>query len=560
MNKIKLSLLVTLGLLLSLLMAACSTNDESDKATNQTEKSASKKEDVEQVFNLINGDTIPTMDSALASDVYALDFLNASMEGLYRLGEDSKLTPGIAKDHTISKDGMTWTFDLREDAVWSNGDPVTAHDFVYAWQRVIDPETGSEYGPYMMGDVIKNAKAINQGKLPVDKLGVKALDDYTLEVTLQKPIPYFQSLTAFGTFLPLNQEYVEAQGEQYGTSTDKLLFNGPFILKDWKSTATSWNLEDNPEYWDADAVKLEKITYDVVKDPQTAVDLYEKGKVDRAAISSDLVDKYASHEDFIVTPEPGLFYLKFNQNSSEALANKNIRKAMSKAINKQALVDEVLNNGSTVSSGFIPKEFVEHPKSGKGFREINGELVTYDAEKAQTLWKKGLKEIGKENVYIEILSSDSATTKTLTEYIANQLETNLPGLEVTLKQVPFEQRIELGTSGEYEVLLGGWAPAYPDPYTFLNVWLTDGANNNMGYSNPEYDELIKSTVNELALDPVKRFEAFLAAEKILAEDAAVAPLYQSARAQLISPKIEGVVTNPTGAVYEYKWAHAVPTE
>lgn len=556
MKSVKFGLLVALGLFLSLLMVACS-NGGSEKSSNESgEKSAeSAKQESKQVLHLLNGDTIPTMDSALASDIYAMEFLNSSMEGLYRFGEDSELEPGIAKDHKVSEDGLTWTFTLREDAKWSNGDPVTAHDFVYAWQRVVNPKTGSEYGPYMMGDVIKNAKAISKGEMPVEKLGVKAKDDYTLVVNLQTPIPYFKSLTTFGTFLPLNQEFVEKQGDKYGTSTETLLFNGPFKLENWESTSSSWNLVKNPDYWDAETVTLEKLTYNVVKDPQTAVDLYEKGKVDRAEVSSDLVDKYSSREDFTVTSEAGLFFLKFNQTASKALANQNIRKAMSKAINKQALVDEILNNGSTVSTGFLPKDFIKHPKTGEGFRKVNGDLVTYDVESAKKLWEKGLEEIGKQNVELDIVSSDSKTTKTMTEFLANQLEKNLPGLSITLKQVPFKQRIELGTSMNYDILLGGWSAAYLDPYTFSNVWLTDGANNNMGYSNSEYDELILSTVNDLALDPVKRFEAFLDAGKILAEDAAVAPLYQSARAQLISPKIKGVITNPVGAPYEYKWAH-----
>lgn len=281
MKSAKLSLLVALGLLLSVFLVACSSSEgDSKKPSNESsEKSAEQSDgEVKQVLNLINGDTIPTMDSALASDIFSMQFLSSSMEGLYRFGEDSELKPGIAKDHKISEDGLTWTFTLRENAKWSNGDPVTAHDFVYAWRRVINPETGSEYGPYMMGDVVKNATAINKGEIPVEKLGVEAKGDYTLVVHLQTPIPYFKSLTTFGTFLPLNQEFVEKQGDKYGTSTETLLFNGPFQLKNWESTASSWKLVKNPDYWDVETVSLKKLTYDVVKDPQTAVDLYEKGK------------------------------------------------------------------------------------------------------------------------------------------------------------------------------------------------------------------------------------------------------------------------------------------
>ncbi|ASK61986.1 peptide ABC transporter substrate-binding protein [Virgibacillus phasianinus] len=556
----KFSLLLALGLLLSVFMVACSSGDESSKDSGgdsdkgTEEKAAAEGEDVEQVLNLLESDTIPTMDVSMATDEIAFIYLGNTMEGLYRLGEDAKMTPGIAKDHTVSDDGLTWTFNLREDAKWSNGDPVTANDFVYAWQRAVDPKTGSEYGPYMMGGVIKNATKVNEGEMPVEKLGVKAKDDYTLVVTLEKPTPYFESLTAFGTFYPLNQKFVEAQGDKYATSSDTLLSNGPFVIKDWKSTSTSWNLVKNDKYWDAEAVNLNKLTFNVVKDPQVGVDLYEKGKVHRAGISSDLVDKYSSHDDFTITPEASLFYLKFNQTTSDALANVNIRKALSMSINKQALVDEVINNGSVVSNGFVPANFSFHPETGEDFREINGDLVTYDKEKAKELWEKGLKEIGKDKVSLEFLGGDGETTKIMNEYLANQMQSNLPGLDITLVQVPFEQRLEKDTNMDYQIQFSGWGPDYLDPYTWLNLWLTDGGNNKMGYSNPEYDKLVQSTVNELALEPVKRYEAFLEAEKILAEDAAVAPLYQSARAQLISPQYQGVINNPMGATYDYKWA------
>lgn len=546
-------LLLSLGLLLTVFIVACSN-------TSSTEENTKDNEEGQKELHLISSDTIPTMDAHMGTDVISFQFIGATKEGLYRLGDNLELKPGIAKDHTVSKDGLTWTFNLRDDAKWSNGDPVTAHDFVYAWQRAVNSETGSEYGPYLMGGVIKNATAINTGEKSLDELGVKAKGDYTLIVTLEKPTPYFKSLTTRSTFMPLNQKFIEKQGENYATSTDTLLFNGPFKLMNWESTASSWNLEKNPKYWDAETVQVEKMTFDVVKDPQTAIDLYESSKVDRVDLNSNLVDKYASHNDFAVTPETALYYLKFNQTTSDALANVAIRKALSKAIDKQSMVDELLNDGSIVSNGFVPQNFAKHPETGKGFREINGPLVTYDVEKAQTLWQKGLKEIGKEKVELELLSSDGEVTKTTTEYIANQLEKNLPGLSIELKRVPFEQRLHADTTMNYDIELAGWGPSYLDLYTWLDLWLTDGGNNKMGYSNKEYDQLVKSTVDEFALQPVKRFEAFLKAEKIAAKDATVAPLYQSGRSQLISPKIEGVISRPFGPKYEYKWTQVAPTE
>ncbi|ASK62753.1 peptide ABC transporter substrate-binding protein [Virgibacillus phasianinus] len=544
-------LLLAFGLLL-IILAACS-GDTEDKE-NKAEGAGDSTTEGKKVLNFTNPEAIPSMDPSLATDESSFIYLAATTEGLYRLDESAQPVDGIATDHTVSEDGLTWTFTLRDDAVWENGEPVTAHDFVYAWQRAVNPKTGSEYGPYMMNGVIKNATKVSAGEVPVEKLGVTAKDDYTLVVELENPTPYFETLTTFGTFLPLNQAFVEEQGDSFATSSDTLLANGPYTIENWKSTSSSWDLVKNEDYWDADTVKMDKLSFKVVKDPQTAVNLYTSGAVDRIDLTSDLVDKYKSHEDYVVTPDTFVYFMKFNQTTSEALANKNIRAAISRAFDKQALVDEILNNGSLVANGLVPANFTPMPESGEDFREVSGDLVTYDKEKAQEYWEKGLKEIGKDKVELELLTDDDATTKTMVEYIASQLSTNLPGLKINIKQVPKEQRLDLDTSMNYELQISRWGPDFLDPFTFMNLWTTDSGNNMMGYSNPEYDKLVNETATKLAMDNAARYQNFLEAEKVLFEDAAIAPIFQSSRAQLVSPKIKGVHVNPFGATYEYKWA------
>ncbi|MGG3687853.1 peptide ABC transporter substrate-binding protein [Caldifermentibacillus hisashii] len=550
MKKNKWSLLLAALLLVSTFLTACGGG--SDKSSGKGSK------DSEQVLRLMNADQIPTMDSSLATDTFAFQFLGESMEGLYRLGKDGKIEDGIATEHKVSADGLTWTFKLREDAKWSNGDPVTAHDFVYAWRRAVDPATGSEYGPYMMGGVIKNATAVNKGEVPVEQLGVRAEDDYTLVVELENPTPYFESLTTFGTYLPLNQKFVEAQGDKYATSTETLLFNGPFTLEKWTSTSNKWELVKNKNYWDKDSVKLDKITFVVVKDPQAGVDLYDKGQVDRAGLSSDLVDMYSSNDDFITIPQANVFYLKLNQvrnGEKTPLANVNIRKAIMMAVDKEAGVNEILNNGSIAANGLIPKDFVKVPGKDKDFRAASGDLAVYNKEEAKKYWEQGLKELGVTSVSLEFLGDDGENAKVFNEYVANQLKTNLPGLEITIKNVPFEQRLDLDTAEDYDIQFSGWGPDYLDPYTFLSLWVTDGPNNHMGYSNPEYDKLLQDAQTTLANDQDKRYEAMLQAEKILLEDAAIAPIYQRSLALLSSPKVHNIIANQVGADYEWKWAY-----
>ncbi|ASK63930.1 peptide ABC transporter substrate-binding protein [Virgibacillus phasianinus] len=543
------TLLLAFGLLLSILVAC------SDETGGKEGTKGESAEEGGKVLNLTNPDAIPTMDPSQASDESSFIYLAATKEGLYRLDNNAKPVDGIATDHTVSEDGLTWTFTLREDAEWENGDPVTAHDFVYAWQRAVDPKTGSEYGPYMMNGVIKNATKVSEGKVPVEKLGVTAKDDYTFVVELENPTPYFESLTTFGTFLPLNQAFVEEQGDKFATSTDTLLANGPYTIENWESTSSSWELVKNEDYWDADTVQMDKLTFEVVKDPQTAVSLYTSGAVDRVDLTADLVDKYKSHDDYVVTPGTFVYFIKFNQKANKALANTNIRAAIGRAFDKQALVDEILNNGSIVANGLVPANFTPMPESGEDFREVNGDLVTYDKEAAHEYWQKGLKEIGKDKLELELLSVDDKATKTMVEYIANQLSTNLPGLTIKLKQVPKELRLDLSSKMEYELQISRWGPDFLDPFTYMNLYTTGSGNNLMGYSNPKYDELVNETATTLAQDNAARYQNFLKAEKLLFEDAVIAPIYQSSRAQLISPKIEGVHVNPFGSTYEYKWAN-----
>ncbi|MCA0983809.1 peptide ABC transporter substrate-binding protein [Halobacillus yeomjeoni] len=555
-------LLLVLALVLSMFLAACSgggdegTSSEGEGSSDGGEKKEEKadSQDSEQVLNIMDSAEIPTMDSSLATDAVAFQFLGSTMDGLYRLGENGEVEPGIAKEHTVSEDGLTWTFTLREDAKWTNGETVTANDFVYAWQRAVNPETGSEYGPYMMGGVIKNAQSIADGDTPVEELGVKAVDEYTFEVVLEKPVPYFKSLTTFGTFLPLNQKFVEEQGDKYALEADTLVYNGPFKMTEWKH-GEGWTLEKNEDYWDAEAVKLEQINVKVVKDVATGVNLYETGEVDRAGLSAEFVDQYRSSDDFRILEEPVLFYLKFNQEANEILANVKARKAMQMVIDRQSMVDVILNNGSIPSGGDVPKNFVSHPETGEDFRDINGMLVEKNVEEAKKLWNEAKQEVGQDTVELGYLGGDSETAKNLDAYLKDQLE-QLEGLTVKVQAVPFKERIDRDKKMDYEIQFAGWGPDYIDPNTFLNMWVTGGGNNHTGYSSEEYDALIEKANTEFAKDPVKRFETFLEAEKMLIEqDAVLAPLYQRAKAQLWKPYVKGVIVNPMGPDFTYKHAY-----
>lgn len=543
--------------MLSSFLAACGGKDDDKDGDAGDGK-------VEQVLNVIESALIPEMDTVMASDTVSFTTMNNVMEGLYRINPDQEIVPGMADgDPDVSEDGTVYTFKIREDAKWSNGDPVTAHDFVYAWQRAIDPELASPYGSYMMSGKIKGAAEITEAaaqkqEYNLDDLGVKAIDEKTLEVTLEIPIPYFQSLMSFPTFFPQNQKFVEEQGDKYAQKAENLLYNGPFVLEDWDgATDADWTYVKNETYWDADTVKLEKVQWNRLDNPQASVNAFETGEADvTSKLSSDVVPQYEGDERLVNWLEPTIFWLKMNQDH-EALANPNIRRAIAQGINKEDYVNGVLNNGSIVANYAVPDKFVTLEETGKDFREINGnELLPYDLEAAKESWSKGLEELGVDSVEVRYLTDDTENAKKTGEYIKNQLEKNLEGITVVVEAVPFSVRIDRQRQQDYDLQLHGWGPDYLDPMTFSDLWLTGGDNNKMSYASEKYDQLIKDAQTTLAQKPVERFEALAEAERVLLEeDAAIAPLYQRSSNVLVSEKVKNFTYHLVGPEYSYKWTY-----
>ncbi|QHE60995.1 peptide ABC transporter substrate-binding protein [Rossellomorea vietnamensis] len=546
--KKKFSFLLVLLLALSTFLAACGGDKETDSEEGSGAGGSDEKK--EQVLNLLEASEIPSMDSTLATDAVSFNVMNNVLEGLYRLGENDEAVLGMAAEEPqISEDGKTYTFKIR-DAKWSNGDPVTANDFVYAWKKALNPDTGAEYA-YIMYD-IKNAAKVNAGDLPVDELGVKAVDDKTLEVQLETPVPYFKALLSFATFYPQNQKFVEEQGDKFGLEADTVVYNGPFTLSEWKHEQ-SFKLSKNEDYWDAENVKLKEVNFNIVKDTATGVNLYETNKADIAGLSAEFVDKYKSDENFKTRAETSVYFLRLNQ-GNEVLKNVNARKAIDSAYDKQGMVDVLLNNGSIPAYYLVPKDFVTGP-DGTEYREAVGDFGEFDPKKAADYWAKAKEELGKDSIELELLNYDSDSSKKIGEFLKEQLEQNLEGLTVKIKAQPFKQKLELETKGQYDFSFAGWGPDYPDPMTFVDMFVTDGAHNQMGYSNPEYDKKIEQAKGELLDDLDARWQAMIDAEKILFEDQAISPMYQKGVSYLERPYVKNVLRHSFGADNSYKWAY-----
>lgn len=556
MRKSKLSFLLALSLVLSMFLAACYGGGDSSEPAKEGNGEGGETA-APQVLNVLETAEIPTMNTIMAQDAVAFNVMNQVFEGLYRLDEENQPTPGMAEgEPEVSEDGTVYTFKLR-DAEWSNGTPVTANDFVYAWQQAVNPDNATPYGAYMMNGVIKGATEVSEGA-SLDTLGVVAKDEKTLEVTLERPVPYFMSLMTFPTFYPLNQEYYESQGEAYATNSDTMIYNGPFTLTDWNGTGLSWKYQKNDSYWDAETVQLSQINVEVVKEPGTAVNLYETGETDRAGLSGEYAAQYANHEDLKKVLEPTVFYFKYNQERNGAatpLANENIRKAISLAVDKEAMVENILANGSIAYGQLVPKEFTFHPETNEDFATNNADVALgYDLEKAKEYFATGLEELGQDAISLEILGGDTEASKNMHAYLKNQLETNLEGLTVSVSEVPFKIRLDRDTNEDYDIQVAGWGPDFQDPMTFVDLFVTDGGHNHSNYSNAEYDQLVEDAKTTLSGDVNARWEAMVQAERILLEEAAFGPLYQRAAAILQQDYVKNLIEHPFGADFSYKWA------
>jgi len=552
-GKAKWSILLSLLLVFSLVLAACSSSGSSSDKKDKNTKTSSN-DNYKQVMNLAETEEIPTMNTTIADDQVSFIVFNQVYEGLYTMNEKDELVPALAVgDPQIEKQGSdyVYTFKLQPNAKWSNGDPVTANDFVYAWQKVVDPKTkGASYNYLFPTLGIKNAQEIIDGKMPPDQLGVKAVDDHTLEVTLTKEVPYYKSLFAFPTFFPQNKKFVESQGKNYGLEVENCVFNGPYVLDSWDHNE-GWVYKKNPTYWDKDNVHIDQINVKVVKDLQARINLYMGGKIDAVGLSKNWVAKYSDRDDFRKKLGTSVYYFKFNE-KNKYLKNPNIRKAISMGWDRQAYVDKLLNNGSVVATGLIPGGFVK-TADGKDFREANGDLQNYDLEKAKEYWQKGLDELGVKNVELEILAYDGPDYKQNITYIANQLQKNLPGLKLKINQQEFKVMLDLEDNLKYDIATAGWGPDYQDPMTFLDMFTTGNGNNQMAYSNPEYDKLIKEA-GEKADDPAARDQLLLQAEKILIQDdAALGLMYQSGGASLVQPYLVNFASHPFGPDYSFKF-------
>ncbi|MBT9064304.1 peptide ABC transporter substrate-binding protein [Lactobacillus delbrueckii subsp. bulgaricus] len=546
MSNFKKLLTATVAVSGAFLLAACS------KTATKSAKPVSSS-GYEKSINWMTTSELESLDPAKADDTASEEQIANTYEGLYRLGENSKTVPGVATKSTTSKDSLTWTFYLRKDAKWSNGDPVTAEDFVYAWRRQVDPKTASSQVNNYEG--IKNAIKISEGKKKPSSLGVKAEGKYKLVVTFEKKIPYFKVVTAI-SLKPLDSKAVKKYGKRYGTKSAYAVYNGPFKSVGWTGSNLTWKLSKNPYYWDKKAVKLETINYSVQKTPSTDYNLYQTGKLDAAILDTQAAKSMKGKKGYRVLTLGNTTYLCYNYKKKKIFRNANLRRAISMAINRKQLLSTIgtyNTQAKTFSATNVVLDGKNFAQEAESANSSVNKYVEYDLKSARSYFKKALKELGVKKVSFTLMADDDDSYKKQTEFIQSALTEAFGGkMTVSVNNLPKTTRVSRQIANNFDVVLGGLTSDFPDPYHFL-AYMQSGQTYNFGkWSNKEYDKAVKAS---LTMDKTKRRKALLKAEKILIDQEAISPLYHMGQAWMIRPNIKNLVFN--GEYPDFKTTYAV---
>lgn len=569
--KKRINIFLTIVFACMLVISGCTTtgnqaegDKEEGKSNSSVEISAGKK-----VLRTNNHSEPGALHPGLAEGTHDSWIIDHVFEGLLTKDPDGKLVPGMADTWETSEDGLTWTFHLKDGVTWSNGDLLTAHDFVYAWKFALDPNTAATYAYqfyYLVGaeeynqvgaDVLAKyneevAKAEEEGNEPPEKpviseeqlaparekVGVKALDDKTLEVKLKQATPYFLDLTSFRCFFPINQKVAESNPDWY-KEAETFVSNGPFKLTGWKHKETI-TLSKNESYYDASSIKLDEVLLYILEDQNTAWQMYETGEIDLlddlpAEVTGKLIEEQRA--DFHNAAELSTYYYNFNADV-KPFNNPKIRKAFSMAIDRNTITEHVSQGGQMPAYGVVPPGM---PDVSGDFRENGGELFEENFEEAKKLLEEGLAEEGlKEIPEITLLYNTSEVHKVIAEAIQEMWRKNLGVENVKLENVEFQVKLDREKSGDYMVSRAGWVGDYVDPMTYLDLWLTDGPYNDVNYSNPEYDELVMRAKTNM--DPAVRMDAMHKAEEILMNDMPIVPIYFYTRPHVYKENITGIFT------------------
>ncbi len=497
-----------------------------------------------KVLNWVAPGEVTTFDSGKTYDVISSEEIGFIVEPLYRLNSNNEALPALAvAAPEISEDGLTVTFSIRDNAAFSDGTPIVAADVVYAAQRVVNPATGSQSAKNL--SYIKNASEIVDGTLPVEDLGIKALSDTEIEITLVAPNPFIDKELTTVLLAPVNKEFAEAQGENYALTSDNLLSSGPYVLEGWNGTDISWQFVKNPYFWDAENIYFDQINIQVIKDVATGVNLYEAGQLDAARITGDYITLYEGDPDVVTVQTLRATNVELGISSNELLQNLNLRKALSLSIDREELARDILNGDGIPAVGVIPNGIAVSPVDGKSIAEDFGVLVYTDIAEAQTLFAAALEELGVDSIELRLVTSDNDESIKIGQYLQSVWETNLEGLKIDLANVPSSVRFEEMMSYKFDLALGGWTGDY-NPTSYVKQHETSYEHNHSQWVSDELTTLVNALEKDDGNDFELRWQHLREANQYLIDNAVLIPLVQAAKTYLVNPKLKGYETHVLG--------------
>ncbi len=539
--KRKFVLFISMLLIGTLLVTGCGgggtdTSKETDEGTGEGTETG------EKILRSNNSSEPGSLDPALAQGTHESWILENVFEGLMTFDENGELVEGMAESYELSEDELTYTFTLRDGITWSNGDPVTAEDFEFTWKRALDPELGANYANILY--YIEGGEAYNTGEGSRDDVAVKAVDEKTLEVTLERPTAYFLELTAFYTYFPVNKKVVE-ENPDWAKKPETHVSNGPFKLVTWDHNAKII-LEKSESYYNADKIKLDGIDLDIIEDQNTAWQKYEGGEYDILVdIPTSVVAELQAQNDerLEIGAQVGTYYYNINP-EHKPFNNVKVRKALNLALDRETIVKDITQGGQIAAEGVVPYGLED--ENGKEFRDGVGNLIEYNPEEAKTLLEEGLKEEGMtveefNSKNFVLLYNTSESHKKIAQAAQEMWRSEL-GIEIDLENVEFQVKLDREQAGDYDISRAGWIGDFMDPMTMLELWWSQSSFNDVKYNNPEYDALLdeaKSTVDQSV-----RMEAMRKAEKMLVEDMPVIPVYFYTQPYIVKEGVTDIIKVP----------------
>ncbi|MBM6743856.1 peptide ABC transporter substrate-binding protein [Drancourtella massiliensis] len=489
----------------------------------------------EKVFRYSTSTEPTTLDPTKGNCIPDNEIAHALTESLVR-NTGGEIEPGVAESWEVSEDGLTYTFHLNPDAKWSDGEQIKAQDFVYSWQRLMNPDTAAPYA--FIGEYLKNGLAVEKGQMDPSQLGVVAQDDTTLVVTLERPTAYFLSLIGSSAqYAPLRQDIVEQYGSDFAADYEKNVYSGPFVLT--KSSDNQWFFEPNEEYWNRDAIKLDRVELNYVQNPDTALAMYEDGELDYVSIPTAAISTYEGKDNTFLNGNVDYFYFNMDGSCPE-LANKNMRLALNYALNRNEY-NELVNYGyykpsnGLVFSGLTGVESTYGEESNLNSYPLDG-----DDAKAKEYLNAALSELGYSDpseVTLTLTTSDNESSKKQAE-VCQEMWNSTLGINVEIEQVTYNEVLTRQADGEYEIIWAGWGSDYDDPYSYLELFMSSSAYNYSGFKNDQYDQLMTATQTEV--DTAKRMDMMHQAEQILIDEGAFLPQAEREIHYLIDDDVKDV--------------------